>query len=182
MSTKNIHSNLSTLNGIRFLTMCWLVYGHVYFVPIKETFKSSLSFIQSVFEIQTILIHNSWPAVDIFFIISALLHSFHLFRTMSSKTKLNIFKMIINRAARLSPSLWLTMGFVFLVPSLAQGPLWPEVMNQQVGNCYHAWWRIFLFVANQFPEKDICQVHTWYLSADMQLYVVSFFFIILIYK
>ncbi|KAI7684941.1 hypothetical protein SSS_01179 [Sarcoptes scabiei] len=69
---------LSSINGIRLLTMFWLVYSHVYLLSVKETFRSSTRFIESLFDFKVHLIINAWPAVDIFFILSALLHSYHL--------------------------------------------------------------------------------------------------------
>ena len=182
MSTKHCGDNLRSINGIRVLTMCWLVYAHAYFLSIKETFRSSSKFIESIYDLKMYFILNAWPAVEVFFIISALLHSYHVFQYLTSHRQINIFKLIINRISRLWPNLWLTVGLVFLVPSLAQGPLWLDVMKQQVDNCYNTWWKVPLFVSNFRSTDETCQVHTWYLSVDTQLYVLSFAFITLFYK
>ncbi|KAJ6223430.1 hypothetical protein RDWZM_001975 [Blomia tropicalis] len=182
LSTKLGTENLGSINGIRVLTMCWLVYAHAYFLSVKETFRSSTRFVESIYDLKMYFILNAWPAVEVFFIISALLHSYHLFQSILTTRKINIPKLIANRIARLWPNLWLTVGLVFLVPSMAQGPLWPDVMEQQVESCYNTWWKVPLFISNIRSGPETCQVHTWYLSVDMQLFIMSFFFIILIYK
>ena len=182
MSTKLKMNNLRSINGIRVLTMFWLVYAHAYFLSIKEAFRSSSKFIESIYDLKMYFILNAWPAVEIFFIISALLHSYHVFQTMASTRKVNIIKLICNRVFRLWPNLWLTVGLVFLVPALAQGPLWLDVMQQQVNSCYNTWWKVPLFISNFRTCEETCQVHTWYLSVDTQLYAVSFIFVIFIFK
>lgn len=174
--------NLASLNGIRVLTMFWLVYGHAYLLSVKEAFRSSTHFIESLFDIKMYFLFNAWPAVDIFFILSALLHSYHVFKRLNSNDEINILKIVCNRIARLWPSLWFIVAFVFLIPNLGQGPLWLEIMDQQVNSCYENWWMVITFTANLRNDNNLCQIHTWYLSADVQLFLLSFIFIILIYK
>lgn len=174
--------NLASLNGIRVLTMFWLVYGHAYLLSVKEAFRSSTHFIKSLFDMKMYFLFNAWPAVDIFFILSALLHSYHVFKRLQSNDEINILKIVCNRIARLWPSLWFIVAFVFLIPNLGQGPLWSEIMEQQVNGCYENWWMVITFTANLRNDNNLCQIHTWYLSADVQLFLLSFIFIILIYK
>lgn len=175
--------NFASINGIRVLTMFWLVYGHAYLLSVKEAFRSSTRFIESLFDMKMYLLFNAWPAVDIFFIMSALLHSYHLFKLLQSKQQINILRIILNRIIRLWPSLWLIVVLIFIIPNLGQGPLWSEMMEQQVNSCYQSWWMIISFTANlRSNTKNLCQVHTWYLSAEFQLFLLSFLFIFLIYR
>ncbi|UXI21530.1 Innexin inx2 [Sarcoptes scabiei] len=173
---------LSSINGIRLLTMFWLVYSHVYLLSVKETFRSSTRFIESLFDFKVHLIINAWPAVDIFFILSALLHSYHVFQLLRVKEEINVLRIVCNRIARLWPSLWFIVGLVFVIPSFGRGPLWPEIMSQQVSSCYDHWWKVVTFTANFRYDNNYCQIHTWYLSADFQLFLLSFIFIFLIFK
>lgn len=183
LETKPGNANrVECIDGIRFLAMCWLIYGHAYFVPIKETFKSSLFFIDSVYDAKMHLIYNAWIVVDVFFIFSATLLSFHCFRVLATKSHLNVIKLIANRVARLWPAVWLIIGVALLVPKLAQGPLWPEIIDREVRTCVDTWWRIPLFIANLNPKPNICLIQTWYISADFQLFLLCFAFIFLIFK
>ena len=175
--------NFASINGLRVLTMIWLVYGHAYLLSVKEAFRSSTRFIESLFDMKMYFLFNAWPAVDIFFIMSALLHSYNSFRLLQSKQRINIVQIISNRIIRLWPLLWLIVALVFLIPNLGQGPLWSEIMDQQVNGCYQSWWMIISFTANlRSDTKNLCQVHTWYLSAEFQLFLLSFLFIFLIYR
>lgn len=174
--------NLESLNGLRVLTMFWLVYCHAYLLSVKESFRSSTAFIESLFHAQMYFLYNAFPAVDIFFILSAMLHSYNFFRNLQKNNSINIFQLICNRIARLWPSLWFIIGLAFVIPKLAQGPLWNEIMDQQSKSCYQFWWKIITFNSNLRNDDNLCHIHTWYLSADVQLFMISFVILLLIYK
>ncbi|KAF4525830.1 hypothetical protein B566_EDAN013932, partial [Ephemera danica] len=40
-------------------------------------------------------------------------------------------------------------------------------------NCLKFWWRNFVYVNNFYDKNEICLSWSWYLSVDMQLYVLA---------
>jgi peptidoglycan/LPS O-acetylase OafA/YrhL len=163
--------------------MVWILWTHTYLIPIKETFSFARDFMFTVEELGFQLILNGWVLVDSFFLVGAMLTTYsHLNTLRKSDGRINILQSILNRIFRFWPSIWLTVMLVFLIPSLGSGPLWKEYFDVQTQKCYNNWWTTILFINNWFDESKMCLLHTWYLSADMQLFIIAFIFIILLYK
>ena len=78
--------------------------------------------------------------------------------------------------------------FGFSMPLFPAGwfPYMQVTQKDIARRCHENWWRDYVFMANShtFPEtvNDNCNPATWFLSADMQLYVLSFFTIMLLYN
>ncbi len=70
---------------------------------------------------------------------------------------------------------------------LGSGPLWPPEMLLRVGRCAANGWANLLYANNIFHvhaahERKPCLGHTWYLAADMQLFLFSPLAIIPLYR
>ncbi|XP_074604721.1 nose resistant to fluoxetine protein 6-like [Brevipalpus obovatus] len=180
--TKRKPGSLEAIDGIRVLSMAWIIWTHTYLIPIKETFAFARNYILAVegFLFQFIL--NGWVLVDTFFCIGAMVAVYSTLNSMSKTRKINFVEIVVNRFFRFSPSVWFTVMLLFLMPSLASGPLWGEYFTYQINKCQNYWWATVLFFNNWFPEAKICMLHTWYLSADMQLFIFSLVFFIPLYK
>lgn len=75
---------------------------------------------------------------------------------------------------RLTPPLVAVMLLhIFLVHYLTSGPIWPRILDVIEGSCSKYWWSVLLYTQNYVNPEDICIEQSWYLSADMQLYVMS---------
>jgi len=161
--------------------MIWIVWSHTYLLTIKEAFSFALNFMFSIEELG-FQIYLNWVLVDTFFLMGAMLTTLsHLNGLRKTGGQINILQSILNRIFRLWPSMWLTVMLVFVVPSMSSGPLWKEYFDVQLDKCYKNWWSTITFMNNWFDESKMCLFHTWYLSADMQLFVISFIFIIPLY-
>ncbi|CAG2117406.1 unnamed protein product [Medioppia subpectinata] len=129
------------------------------------------------------LILNGWVLVDTFFLVGAMLTSYSLFHRMTKNDgQINVLQQILNRFFRFWPSVAMTLALIFLVPSLASGPLWKEYFEVQLDKCYNNWWTTLTFINNWYDESQMCLLHTWYLSADIQLFMFSLIFVIILYK
>jgi len=40
-------------------------------------------------------------------------------------------------------------------------------------NCKSYWWRNVLFIQNFFPLQDMCMSWSWFVSSEMQLFIVA---------
>lgn len=182
-TTRSSYSAIECINGIRVLSMLWILWTHTYLIPIKETFSFARDFMFSVEELAFQLILNGWVLVDTFFLVGAMLTTYsHFNRMAKSDDRINVLQQILNRFFRFWPSVTLAVMLVFLIPSLASGPLWNEYFDLQLDKCYKNWWTTLTFINNWFDESQMCLLHTWYLSADIQLFILSFAFIIPLYK
>lgn len=173
---------LDAINGIRVISMGWIIWTHTYLIPIKETFAFARNYIHAVegFLFQFIL--NGWVLVDSFFCIGAMLAVYGHLNSMKKSGQINPLEIMVNRICRFSPSVCFTVALLFLIPALSNGPLWSEYFSYQISKCNNYWWATVFFFNNWFPEAKICMLHTWYLSADIQLYLFSIIFLIPLYK
>lgn len=182
-STRQSVGCIDAINGIRVLSMGWILWTHTYLIPIKETFSFARDFMFAVEELLFQLILNGWVLVDSFFLVGAILATLSQLHSLErTKGQINFLRIIFNRFFRLSPSVWMTIMLAFLIPSLASGPLWNEYFEVQLKKCYGFWWATVGFFNNWFHESNLCLLHTWYLSADMQLFILALIFIIPLYK
>lgn len=173
---------MDAINGIRVISMAWIIWTHTYLIPIKETFAFARNYILAVegFLFQFIL--NGWVLVDSFFCIGAMVATYSLLNNMEKTGQINPIEIIINRISRFLPSVCFTVALLFLMPALSSGPLWAEYFSYQINKCTNYWWATIFFFNNWLPESKICMLHTWYLSADIQLYIFSIIFLIPLYK
>jgi peptidoglycan/LPS O-acetylase OafA/YrhL len=163
--------------------MVWILYTHTYLIPIKETFAFATDFMYAVENLLFQFVLNGWVLVDTFFLVGAMLTTYNFLLHMNrSNGKLNLINIILSRFFRLSPSVWFTVLLAFLIPSLANGPLWHEYFDYQMSKCYYSWWATIFFFNNWLHENDMCLLHTWYLSSDFQLFLFAIAFLILLYK
>jgi len=182
--TSNTTSDaLDSLHGIRVVSMLWIVLTHTYLLPIKSTMIYSRKFLHVSESYLFQFIVNGWVLVDSFFFIGSLLVTFNQLRTLNrTDGKINLFRIVIARLIRISPSLWFVISFLFVLPLFVKGPLVHEYMDHQLDYCRSGWYLNALFINNWFPYERICLLHSWYLSADFQMYVTSLFLIMVLYK
>ncbi|GIY56026.1 nose resistant to fluoxetine protein 6 [Caerostris darwini] len=171
------------IHGIRALTMCWVVLGHTYVLLDFELTKDPTS-VQNWFSaLEFELIHNGWLSVETFFLISGVLVTFGGLKFLQkSKGCFNIPVMAVRRYFRLAPPLLLLMGLVFFLPLLGSGPFWYEHVDPQVDSCTKHWWTTLLFISNWFGIDKGCTLVTWYLAADLQLYILALFFLLVLHR
>ncbi|GFY51142.1 nose resistant to fluoxetine protein 6 [Trichonephila inaurata madagascariensis] len=176
-------TEFACIHGIRALSMFWVVLGHTYVLMDFELLKDP-SGIQSFFRsLEFELVHNGWLAVETFFLLSGVLMSVGGLKFLQkSKGCFNIPLMALRRYLRLAPSLLLLMGLVFFLPLLSSGPFWYQHVDPQVKSCAEYWWASLLFLSNWFGINKGCTLVTWYLAVDLQLYVLSLFFLLILYR
>ncbi|KRF98175.1 uncharacterized protein Dwil_GK27861 [Drosophila willistoni] len=120
-------------------------------------------------------------AVDSFFFITGLLLVFCSMRTFEkSKGNINVFMLYLHRYLRLTPLVVFSIPiYMKILPLLADGPF--TGYEDYNASCKKTWYKTLLYVQN-YSINDVCLSHTWYLAADMHLYVVSVPLVIALYK
>ena len=189
-STKIPPTAITSLNGIRVLSMGWVILSHTFFWFLETgTQKAPLYSFKLVthrFTFQAI--SNGFFAVDSFFFLSGALVSYLTLREMERKKgKFPILTFYLHRYLRL------TMVYAFLLffwwtltVHLGNGPVWRTITgvdSEYQTNCEKYWWTNILYINNLYPWalKDECMPWTWYLSNDMQFYVLAPLIVIPLY-
>ena len=189
-STRQPSSAITSINGIRVISMFWVILGHTYsFLFSFQGFKNQSRLITNFvprFSAQAVL--NGFFSVDSFFFLSGVLVSYLTFREMERKKgKFPFITYYLHRILRLTPTyMFVLFCFWFLTVHLGRGPKFPLVAGPDSSfykNCESYWWTNLLYINNFYPTKfdDQCMGWAWYLANDMQFFVISPLFLILLY-
>lgn len=189
-------SETSALNGMRVVSMAWIVLGHTFAMA-----KAIAGYSNSL-DIIDVLGHSDkdaasgWPmqlvigaeiAVDTFFFLSAVLLVLLTLRTMDAKGRrsLSYVKMIVYRYIRLTPALAVAMlvywQLLRFVPSGSGGPFFVRYQESISRRCDPTWWTELLYIQNFYPfnSDDVCMGWTWFLANDMVFFVIALPLIVL---
>ncbi|XP_055932564.1 nose resistant to fluoxetine protein 6-like [Argiope bruennichi] len=175
-STKSSMENFRCLNGIRFFTIAWVIYGHAYLFPgmFATNYRSLFRMPERASVPGAQMIINGSESVDIFFFIGGMLVSYlTIHRVKIEKKTFNIPMFVIHRLCRIIPVVYFIIVVSFLPPLMGSGPAFHYVMKNTLDSCYEQWWRNALFINNFFYSEDMCLKQTWYVSCDIQLYLIS---------
>ncbi|XP_068082891.1 nose resistant to fluoxetine protein 6-like [Anabrus simplex] len=171
--------NLGCLHGIRFFSIAYVVLGHTYIcyglIPLHNNIEVN-EFLKSL--------NSTWVmtgvfSVDTFFLLSGLLLCYGFFNTMTEKKSINYKAFYMHRFMRLTPTLLAVLLIqASLVNKLNTGPMWNHIF---VEDCSDRWWQVLFYIKNYYYTNP-CMLHTWYVSADTQLYCLSPLLLITLWK
>ncbi|XP_022325908.1 O-acyltransferase like protein-like [Crassostrea virginica] len=184
LSTKKTPGTLGAVNGVRVLSISWVILGHVFAFVISVVSNIGYSYTIDIKKRSYQVIMNAFVSVDSFFLLSGLLVSYLLLKELKRNDgKISwcrfMAKFYFHRYWRLTPALMLLMFvYVPLFPYVSDGPFWPQ-QGFEPGQCNQTWWYNMLYINNFFNEE--CMAWTWYLANDMQFYILSPLIIIPMY-
>ena len=185
LTTKQPPSTITSLSGIRVISMFWIILYHVHvwytaFKPISN---------QAVLERDILprlwyqIILNGYFSVDSFFLLSGTVAAYNNFRAMEKRKTdfchFPIFNYYVHRYLRLTLVYAFVVSFRHLIVHLTDGPLSIQLStgpdSQTYSNCDQYWWTNLLYINNLYPwrMRDECMFWSWSLANDMQFYVLS---------
>ncbi|GFU13155.1 nose resistant to fluoxetine protein 6 [Nephila pilipes] len=147
INTSNTEGQLPCLHGIRFLSMTWVMFCHVYsfsFAYIKNTTEALTMADHWTFEI----VLNGSYSVDSFFVLSGFLVAYLFFQQFAkSKGKIPWIYFYVHRYIRLTPVYMMFLAFyTTLTGYLSSGPLWNYKDTDP--NCQTYWFWNLLYINN----------------------------------
>ncbi|XP_046573343.1 nose resistant to fluoxetine protein 6-like [Haliotis rubra] len=174
LSVKRSPGSLTCLNGIRVLSMGWVILGHSFLILMPNAENPSI-FGTLTQHISFQIIMNGTLSVDSFFVLSGLLVTYLFLKETEKAGGLKVKHMIlfyVHRFWRLTP-VYAYMIFIntFLVRYLTDGPTWAGPADIQY--CKDNWWANLLYINNVYREENQCLVWGWFLANDMQFYLVA---------
>ena len=164
-SLNQTHSTYSFLNGIRVLSLLWVIFGH--------SFLFQLTMADNVIHVLDTL-HNSYAmqlvsgaifGVDTFFFISGFLAVFIFLNTFKNQDDFRIqhlFLYYFHRYCRLIPTLvFILLVSIYLTPWMGDGPMYPTASGFETPACRQQWWTTVLFLNNFIKPETSCLPVTW---------------------
>ena len=189
-SQSNSSERLSCLEGMRAISMTWVILGHNFL------FGSMTLQVNNPATVDHITSGDASPAVqailqgdysvDTFFFIGATLVSYLLLRDLD-KTKgwankegfVHLVLFYVNRYLRITIPYALAMAFfIGITPLVLKEPITAASWAYQEAELCKEWaWTHFLYINIFYEGSTYCMGQTWFLSTDMIWYFMSPFLI-----
>ena len=177
MKQKKDDDSFLFINGIRVLSLMWVIIGHslafglAYSSNVLDVLVWSHNFLFQ-FIISAVL------SVDTFFVLSGFLTAVLFIRQVKKEGKLSFRLMIlyyVHRYIRLTPVfLLMILISINLTPYFGHGPVYPSQQGFETKGCRtQYWWTSILYVGNLVKSDDMCLGIAWYLHNDMQFHWIA---------
>ncbi|XP_044753949.1 nose resistant to fluoxetine protein 6-like [Coccinella septempunctata] len=174
---------LKGVHGFRFYNMFLVIAVHAAVLCVAGPI-SNTKFIEGLFHHRYMMFMASGPfGVSTFFQISSMLLTFSVLNHFNEKsekelTLKTIFWIVIYRYLRLTP----TMAFILflhstILPHSGSGPMWNEYLGIDRRNCRKNGWTNLLYINTWVNTSEMCMLETWYLSVDMQAFILVLVFL-----
>jgi len=182
--------SLDCINGIRFLSMSWVLIGHGYTMWLQGIFLNNPWWLYSYMQEhgEFAVIANALPSVDSFFLIGATLLSYLTLKELDKNNggSLKFWAMfIVHRYIRLTGLYAIVIGLhATLLKFFATGIQSSQVL-QLSEYCQSSWWTNLLYVNNLHwinEEGMGCVGQGWYMGNDMQFFLTSPFIIYALWR
>ncbi|OWF37158.1 nose resistant to fluoxetine protein 6-like [Mizuhopecten yessoensis] len=176
LSTAQGEGSLTAINGMRFLSITWVILGH--------NFSSGTSFSVNMLPFYGKMINrwtfqtigNAFVSVDSFFTMSGLLLSYLFMKEMKKTNgKMNWAMFYFHRFWRLTPPYMLVLMISATLTRYMGGDGGPQWVKKgiEVDYCEDTWWTNLLYINNLVKTNKMCLGWSWYLANDMQFFVIS---------
>ncbi|RZC36860.1 nose resistant to fluoxetine protein 6-like [Asbolus verrucosus] len=171
-STAN-QDQLLCLNGMKAISMMWVIIGHEFSLAINGALSNILEIMNWQMDAANMFIMGATVSVDTFFVIGGLVTVYTFLKSRDKGVKFNVILFYIHRYLRLTPALGvMALIHIYLLEYFGNGPLWKVVDVSLIQTCKDNWWSTLLYITN-FVREGNCLPQTWYLSVDMQLFILS---------
>ncbi|XP_018395788.1 PREDICTED: nose resistant to fluoxetine protein 6-like [Cyphomyrmex costatus] len=184
-NTKLHADALPVIHGLKFLSMFWIIMGHV-IVFLADYLDNKVWCWKYV---SNIIIINIPMAVDTFFCISGLLLVYFYLKNKMEKDRIQLltyrakinefFVLVIKRFIRLTPSYMMVLAIWLLFSIWFDKTSQFFITEMPHENCSKYWWRNLLYINNLFGFKTMCMSWSWFISNDMQFFVIGVALLIL---
>ncbi|XP_041372351.1 O-acyltransferase like protein-like [Gigantopelta aegis] len=169
---------LFCLNGVRVLSITWIVLGNTVSFLYREP-----NVVANVVEVPEAaqrfvfqFVINATFAADTFFILSGTLLAYNWMKQEEKKNKFTVKQLLMmyfHRFVRIAPCYYvLIMTYTNLLPYFGEGPGW-KYTSDSIRQCKDHWWANALFISNFYKADDMCMTWTYYLVNDFQFYLIS---------
>lgn len=161
------------------MSVLWIIFGHRIFNQMSFPISNQLAVTHHFTKLYSVLYSTNNLAVDTFFVMGGLLATISTLNALEQK-KLNVIRMMFHRYLRYTPVLAALILYIVSISKFDfKGPIQADYVRT---NCIDNWWTALLHVQNYVNPHSQCASHSWYLSADFQLFILTPLLIIPVWK
>ena len=186
---------IKCLDGIRVISLCWVIVANSYLTLDPRATKRLTKTREIPKDFVFQIVAQASLAIETFFFLSGLLMSLSFLRKFSPATGgeirptsernnerqnrsgsskwLRWLQFYVHRYVRVTPATMLIIALSMFLYRFGDGPIWFEATKRAHESCKVNWWRHLLHVANFIDTRSMCFIHYWFISADMQLFLVA---------
>jgi len=187
-SETNEAKTLDCLNGVRVISMSWVILGHCFSFRSHSAIINIEELPDVLGRLWVALCYGGFFAVDSFFWLGGLLMGYlTLMELEKRRGKLGVIGwtfVYLHRLLRILPMyIFMMIIYNWFARRVGSGPLWFET-DAMTENCDEYWWSNLLFINNFVPngKGNGCFGIGWYLANDMQFFWFSPIIIMVYYN
>ncbi|XP_015123942.1 nose resistant to fluoxetine protein 6 [Diachasma alloeum] len=177
--------SIDALHGIRVLGMGWMILLHT--LLFGESFMDNKTMAYRMIQSLPLqVLSNGSVSVDTFFFMSGFLLAYTFLESARKKSEdsKNIswqifFQRIIRRYFRLTPPYVIIIGTADIVFSWYGKTSQFYIHERPYETCPSYWWRNVFYINNLFKRSEMCLYWSYYLSNDMQFFIIGSFLLFL---
>ncbi|KAK4880674.1 hypothetical protein RN001_008820 [Aquatica leii] len=177
LQANNSPEEISCLNGLRVISLISIIVFHTFIIQLQFT-KNASYYEQWNSSVYGTMMQGNILSVNTFLVITGLLISFNELKSISKQQKFSIIKHYLNRYLRISSVFFIIVLINLSLMYLGSGPLWKAYAYHYRSNCCTYLWSTLLYIQNIINPERMCIEISWYLSVDMQLFLISPFLLI----
>ncbi|XP_038210029.1 nose resistant to fluoxetine protein 6-like [Zerene cesonia] len=170
---------LECVDGIRTLSMLWVLCGHTYIFTFMSPPHNMSYVIQWTSYFTSTWISACPIVVDTFFALSGILCIYVIPDNITTKQFVKFIPVFyLYRILRMLPLLATIVLFQSSIMIwISDGPDWDK-MAMATEFCRQRWWTTLLHIQNYYRPLALCVFQSWYIAVDTQLYLLSPFIIV----
>ena len=155
LTTNNKSTVIGCLNGIRCLSMIWIIFAHRVSNFLSTPTINLTYFLQWVKQYPSMLILSGTVSVDTFFLLSGFLVTHSILKELDRKKYISLPYMYLHRYLRLTPSLAMLIFYhVTLFKFSGSGPFWKVGVDAIEKPCKSNWWINLLYIQNYYKKME----------------------------
>ncbi|XP_054008438.1 nose resistant to fluoxetine protein 6-like [Hylaeus anthracinus] len=174
-------NNLDIFHGMKVIGMVWIILAHVLFYGSFNIGNKLTLLLTSQYLISQ-PITNATFSVDTYFFMSGFLLTYIFFKATKNekmadvsagKKMIQFIVMIIRRIIRLTPAYGVIILLGILVFTWLDNTSVFSLYEEGHITCTKYWWRNLLYISNFFHWDESCLTWSWYLSDDMNFFIIG---------
>ncbi|KAL1395086.1 hypothetical protein pipiens_011497 [Culex pipiens pipiens] len=182
-----IRQDLQFLEAFRMIQMCRVVFLHITTAHGKAP-STNTDYMEGIQHkpVTVIYIAEFQNYVQTFLSISGMLLTINFLEHIRKNPDFTVkifWEKLRGRLCRIIPSyafiILLQVGFM---KRLMDGPMGQQFIGESQENCRRWWWTNLLFFNNYVRTNQPCLIQSWYLAADMQLFIYGMVVMMLIWR